>query len=133
VPFPSIFATMRGGGGFARAGSRAMPAIVFHGDRDSTVHPRNGEAVVARAAPAEGLQTRIETGAVPGGHGWQRTLQCDADGRTLAEHWLIHGAGHAWSGGGPAGSFTDPRGPDATAEMLRFFLAHPHAAPAAIE
>jgi len=123
----SAFAAMqRGGEGRARsAARRVVPTIVFHGERDATVNARNGDAVVAQAVQGRALRTRVETGQVPNGHGYTRTLQIDADGKTLAEQWVVQGAGHAWFGGSPDGSFTDPRGPDATAEMLRFFLAHP--------
>ena len=104
-----------------------VPTIVFHGDQDSTVHPRNGDQVVAqsRASAATGLQTRVQHGRVPGGHAYSRTLHADARGQTILEQWVVHGAGHAWSGGSPAGSYTDPLGPDAAREMLRFFLEHP--------
>jgi poly(hydroxyalkanoate) depolymerase family esterase len=123
---PSAFAAMQqGGDGPPRSGSRIVPTIVFHGDRDTTVNPRNAEAVAAQSAQATPLTTRSEAGRVAGGHAYTRTRHITANGETVIEHWQIHGAGHAWSGGSPAGSYTDPRGPDATAEMLRFFLEHP--------
>ncbi|MEO9190568.1 MAG: PHB depolymerase family esterase [Acetobacteraceae bacterium] len=119
---PSAFTAMRQG--HAGQGRRPMPAIVFHGDRDSTVSPANARAVIAQSAPEATLDVRIEEGRVPGGHAYTRTIYGGSDGPAL-EQWAIHGAGHAWMGGSPAGSFTDPHGPDASREMLRFFLEHP--------
>lgn len=116
----------RGGNGSVRSsGRRTVPAIVFHGDRDSTVCAQNGEAVVKQAIRGNPLRPHVETGRVPGGHAYTRTSYNDASGKTQVEHWVVQGAGHAWSGGNRAGSFTDSRGPDATTEMLRFFLQHP--------
>ena len=98
----------------------SVPAIVFHGDRDTTVHPRNGEQVIVEwVDPA--AASSVEQGQVPGGHAYTRTIHRDSTGRVLFEHWLVHGAGHAWSGGSPSGSYTDPKGPDAARAMLRFF------------
>lgn len=131
----SAFAAMQRGGtagpAAARSGAprRIVPAIVFHGDRDSTVNPRNADTVVAQAAQAAVLSKHTEQGRAPGGHAYTRALSTDAAGRTVIEQWVVHGAGHAWFGGNAAGSYTDPRGPDATREMLRFFLEHPHPAP----
>jgi poly(hydroxyalkanoate) depolymerase family esterase len=134
---PSAFAAMRQGEAVparrfdsasgAEGYRRDVATIVFHGDLDATVHPCNGDQVVAqsRAAMTPDLKTTVQHGRVPGGHAYSRTLHADKSGRTLLEQWVIHGAGHAWSGGSPVGSYTDPRGPDAAREMLRFFLEHP--------
>lgn len=105
-----------------------MPTIVFHGDRDDTVHPGNGAELIvqARWRSLDGDEQRIRTrrGQVTGGRAFSRTIHLDERGRCDAEHWVVHDAGHAWSGGSEAGSFTDPLGPDASREMLRFFLGH---------
>jgi poly(3-hydroxybutyrate) depolymerase len=63
----------------------------------------------------------VEQGQVPGGHAYTRTVHRASTGRVVLEHWLVHGAGHAWSGGSPSGTFTDPKGPDAARAMLSFF------------
>jgi poly(hydroxyalkanoate) depolymerase family esterase len=132
---PSALAAMkRGGGGPAHRRSgpdahRPAPAIVFHGDRDTTVSPRNGAEVVEQSI-GETSRAQVQTGQTSGGHTYSRTVHLDEVGQPGTELWLIHGAGHAWSGGSTAGSYTDPRGPDATREMLRFFWEHPHPAPA---
>ena len=123
---PSAFAAMQNGApATARTGARLVPTIVFHGDRDTTVNPANGDAVVTQAVSGTSPHTRTEQGQAPGGHPYKRTLYFDTAGRTVAENWTVQGGGHAWFGGSQAGSFTDPRGPDATKEMLRFFLQHP--------
>lgn len=122
---PSAFTAMRQGAESSGRVTRFVPTIIFHGDQDPIVHPRNGDAVLAQTtASASGLQSSVERGQAPGGHRYRRVVHADAAGRPFCEHWTIHGAGHAWAGGSPSGSYTDPQGPDATREMLRFFLEH---------
>jgi poly(hydroxyalkanoate) depolymerase family esterase len=123
---PSAFVAMRQGGGSKAIadGKPSVPTIVFHGDRDTTVNPNNGDRIIEQSAQATSPKTKVLRRRVPHGHAYTRTVLTDGDGRAISEHWNIHGAGHAWSGGSPAGSYTDPRGPDATREMLRFFLEH---------
>jgi poly(hydroxyalkanoate) depolymerase family esterase len=120
---PGALAAMNGHG----AGSHELlrvPTIVFHGDADSTVHPRNGEQLFA-ASPGEHDPKDRETVARHGSRrGATRRCRTAPDGRVVAEHWTVHGAAHAWCGGHPSGSHADPDGPDASAEMLRFFLDH---------
>lgn len=106
---------------------RVIPTIVFHGDRDATVSSRNGDEVLAAAGAGTAIDVEISTekGVAPAGRAYSRTLHRDRAGKIVFEDWRIHGAGHAWSGGAPAGSYTDPRGPDASREMVRFFLQLP--------
>jgi poly(hydroxyalkanoate) depolymerase family esterase len=107
---------------------KILPTIIFHGDGDTTVHPRNGERLLAHldAGTRNGSSPRVNTrrGGVPGGYEYTRFTYKDASGRDLVERWSVHGLGHAWSGGSYPGSYTDPKGPDASAEMLRFFQQH---------
>ena len=118
---PSALMAMRSGGQ-ARDAERPVRTIVFHGDADRVVHPANAAALVAQATAAAGaLEHRIEQGDA-GGRGYSRAIHSDAAGRTVCEHWTLHGAGHAWAGGDAKGSHADPLGPDASREMLRFFL-----------
>lgn len=119
---PSALAAMRAGG----RGAPVPPAraIVFHGDRDSLVHPRNGAELFDRWKPVQ-PDVAVQLHASPDDNGYAYTRRSIEDefGRPALEHWVIHGAGHAWSGGSATGTHTDARGPDASREMVRFFLS----------
>lgn len=120
---PSAFAAMKNGTAKA-ARAAGIPLIVFHGDADRTVHPRNGHAVLGQRTAQQSSDAAMEKGRAPNGRGYTRAIHRDSTGKLLAEHWTVHGSGHAWSGGSPRGSYTDPLGPNASREMLRFFLEH---------
>lgn len=140
---PSAFAAMNQMGAplgrqrhkAAVAGDRFVPTIVFHGDSDKTVHPRNGDDVIAQCAAiyayngpnagtAQEPKVTLRRGQIPNGRAYTRAVHQDANGQTVLEQWRIDGAGHAWSGGSPRGSYTDPKGPNASREMIRFFYEH---------
>ena len=130
----SAFSVMRGGaalkgGAAGKAASNDRPfapLIVFHGDADATVAPVNGRQLVEAAMGAATWTTQSESGTT--GRAWERTVYRRAGSPESApapiELWTVRGAGHAWSGGDPSGSYADAKGPDASAEMLRFFAAH---------
>ena len=107
---PSAFSAMGQGG--AQAAALACPAILFHGDADRTVSPRNADAF---GAPRGGRAVS---------EGGRRARVAATEGARAMEVWRVEGLGHAWSGGDASGSHADPAGPDATAHMLRFFREH---------
>lgn len=138
----SAFAAMQRGGEITASQSistgkpaRTVPMIVFHGDRDRTVHPRNADQLLAHHLTAATGHNRVaqpvkvRTGRVPEGYAYTRSIHHDAEGHSIIERWTIHGLGHAWSGGSLFGSYTDPKGPDASAQMVRFFHQHPREEP----
>jgi poly(hydroxyalkanoate) depolymerase family esterase len=113
----------------AQAALAAIPIIVFHGDRDTTVSAANGDQLIddfvrnfAQSDTGAAMHVLVEDGGKPGQRTYTRTSHHLGDQPALAEHWVIHGAGHAWAGGSASGSYTDADGPDASREMLRFFL-----------
>ena len=125
---PSALEAMKQGAKRSLSGTAAqpVPTIVIHGDADHTVHPKNGEQVAMASAGAASTAT-TEPVASPNGRRTTRRVHRNAAGRVVAEHWVVHGSPHAWSGGTRQGSYTDPQGPDATAAMVRFFMDHPRA------
>jgi poly(hydroxyalkanoate) depolymerase family esterase len=138
----SAFAVMKAGPSAAPARPAATapmpagaPVIVFHGNADTTVAAANGDALIAGVLAAEPTVVRDASAGIEAGkRGFQRIVWRRADAAatapSLAEQWIVQGAPHAWSGGAVAGSFTDPSGPDASREMMRFFQEHPAVRPA---
>lgn len=91
-----------------------IPSIIFQGDADGTVNVRNGERMLHAIKEGTDEETTCEWGT--------QTLRKDSEGRVFGEYWKVHGLGHAWSGGSPLGSYTKADGPEASREMVRFFL-----------
>lgn len=134
----SAFAAMRGDSVMTSAPTPTAEAgpgprtIIFHGTADRTVHAGNAERLAAAAkARAPSGTSRSERGTAGSGRSYARTLVEDPQGTVAVELWMIEGAGHAWAGGKKEGSYTDPSGPDASAEMVRFFLSPEPSAAAA--
>ena len=125
---PSAFAAMRGDAKRRRSpksrstsdeGPRVR-TIVFQGDSDNIVHPSNAANMVEAERPDDSIERAEARHAAIRAH--TRTVTRDKTGTVIVEQWLVHGSGHAWSGGSPHGTYTDPHGPDASQEMLRFFF-----------
>ena len=120
----SAFTAMRTGG--TPSTTSAVPLIVIHGDRDPIVAPVNAEKLIASRLAAGDVTSHDApaTTRSHSGRGYTRTVHRNLDATAVAESLIVHGGGHAWYGGSPAGSYTDSQGPDSSAETIRFFLQH---------
>jgi poly(hydroxyalkanoate) depolymerase family esterase len=129
----------QGDAAWAAMGSaaRLVPVMVFHGSSDYTVATVNGEQIVEQWLRTDDLApngqphgklsttpTHTTKGTAPGGDTYTLNEYCDPTGRTIVAYCLVDGMGHAWSGGSTAGSYTEPKGPDASTMLTQFFAAN---------
>jgi poly(hydroxyalkanoate) depolymerase family esterase len=124
VDVPSALAAMAGNARVERpplANASRARVIVVHGDADRTVDPSNGDAIIRQVTRGEDLVVASSDGNAAG-TAFRRMTYATLDNASRAEHWLIRGLAHAWSGGNAEGSYTHPHGPDASEAMLDFFL-----------
>lgn len=123
----ALYVMRNGAAALPSLGAVGIPIIVFHGDHDQTVNPCNGQQIISQwlASRRDQAQSNVGTEATgeSNGRAYSRTQYCDPQGALFAEYWIVKDLGHAWSGGSHKGSFADPLGPDASQEMLRFFLS----------
>ena len=105
-----------------------QPTIVFHGARDQTVDAANAQAIINdclnRTSEIDETITSECHQPVSGTKAVTVTTYRSSTQRVICEYWHLHSAGHRWSGGNPAGTHTDASGPNASAEMVRFFLTN---------
>ena len=125
---PSAFAAMKNGAATKESAQRPAKRR-FRSSCSMAIATRrfirsNGEQALAQCIEQSEPDVTVEKGQVPHGRTYTRTVQHDGNGKAIAEQWVVHGAGHAWSGGSRNGSYTDPKGPNAAQEMLRFFYTH---------
>lgn len=116
--------------------ARIVPTIVFHGTKDTTVAPVNGDQTVQQWMETDHLASdstyapdfthpaSVTSGQVPGGYAYVIATWNTAHGNEVQAYWKIAGLGHAWSGGNPVGTYTDRRGPDVSLALYNFFMAH---------
>lgn len=128
------------------SGRRAMPMLVIQGSLDDKVLPKAAGDVVKQFAQVDDLcddgqdndsvaATRLAKDAVagePGRHAYEVSTFSRA-GKPMLQEVLVTGLGHAWSGGNDGRTkpddrvkypYNDPRGPDASRMMWRFFAQH---------
>lgn len=120
----AMSAMRQGGTGPIKTSVRVVPTIVFHGDRDTTVNLLNAAQVIEQSKSTGNFVLTSKKDESAGGIAYTCTVHSDKSGQSILENWTLHGGGHAWSGGSTAGSYTDPKGPCASREMVRFFLQH---------
>jgi poly(hydroxyalkanoate) depolymerase family esterase len=130
----------QGGLAYLNMGSaaRVLPTILFHGDADLVVNVVNAHQTIAQWAQTSDyaddgldndsvsdLTASITQGKVEGGYEYDKYVYQNSKGKSIMEKWIVKTMGHKWSGGSTSGSHTDPKGPDASEEMIRFFFEHP--------